>query len=310
MSRSDYGKTDTKLQYERLESDTSVCLDEATNSLTSDADQFFKTSLARASSLCSLIHMEMSLLPKPIAQYRSLVASLDKLLSLFSGLRSIRQHIPHKLTVIDLLPQRTEFVSSMLVTLYAISHSLHMRSPVPQFLPQPRHFLNRLVAAIEEHIEEAYARTSTYGALPLTPLAAPSSPETVEAFPNGLTEHPASSNASHSPFHATPCVSTSYQTAGNQQGPEPIKLGFSLAFALAETEAISEAVEAMDRILAICKTLFGTASFIQAEEAPAVDLTNGFSVSDGMSDGIAAPRSARLYPGDAAAKKRIANRHE
>lgn len=44
------------------------------------------------------------------------------------------------------------------------------------------------------------------------------------------------------------------------------KLGFSFAFALAENEAISEAVETLSDIVETCKDLYGVASFIQQDE--------------------------------------------
>jgi hypothetical protein len=66
--------------------------------------------LTRASNLCGLVHIETSLLPKPVKKYRKLIRDLNELLNLWSGLRAIRQNIPRKLTVLDVLPQRTELV--------------------------------------------------------------------------------------------------------------------------------------------------------------------------------------------------------
>lgn len=66
--------------------------------------------LTRASNLCNLVHIETSLLPKPVKKYRKLIGDLNELLNLWSGLRAIRQNIPRKLTVLDVMPQRTELV--------------------------------------------------------------------------------------------------------------------------------------------------------------------------------------------------------
>lgn len=44
------------------------------------------------------------------------------------------------------------------------------------------------------------------------------------------------------------------------------KLGLSFAFALAENEAISEAVQTLSDIVETCKDLYGVASFIQQDD--------------------------------------------
>ena len=49
-------------------------------------------------------------MPKPVARYRSLIANLEELLNLFSGLKAIRQHVPRKVTVTDVVAERTELV--------------------------------------------------------------------------------------------------------------------------------------------------------------------------------------------------------
>jgi hypothetical protein len=67
--------------------------------------------LTRASNLCHLVHIEASLLPKPVKKYEALIRNLTELLNLFSGLRAIRKNIPRKVTVVDVLPERTELVS-------------------------------------------------------------------------------------------------------------------------------------------------------------------------------------------------------
>jgi len=59
----------------------------------------------------------------------------------------------------------------------------------------------------------------------------------------------------------------------NRMPAESKRLEFSFAFLLAEKEAFSEIVETLDDILEICKTLFGTASFIHADEAGLLSLT-------------------------------------
>ncbi|KAK9893742.1 hypothetical protein P389DRAFT_107891 [Cystobasidium minutum MCA 4210] len=222
----DYTMTDaTRQQFEALEDETRMVL-------------------TRASNLCDLVHVEISLLPKPIEQYRSLIRDLNELTNLWSGLRAIRQHIPRKLTVLDVLPQRTELISSILIVLHAISHSLHTYSPVPQFLPHPHAALDHLVAAIEEHVE-------SFALSPLNNGSSSSHP-----FPSLQSTLVGSSGETRLPSLGT--ASPARKADG--------KLGFSFAFALAENEAISEAVQTLSDIVETCRELYGVASFIQQDE--------------------------------------------
>lgn len=224
-----YRMTDeTRQQYESLEEETRMIL-------------------TRASNLCNLVHIETSLLPKPVKKYRKLIRNLNELLNLWSGLRAIRQHIPRKLTVLDVMPQRTELISSILIILHAISHSLHTHSPVPQFLPHPHLALEHLIAAIEGHIAGLSKAT-------------PSSDEDTEENSR------ANSTVPSMPEGGPETVSFSLPSQDCGPGLDSGKLGFSFAFALAENEAITQAVEILSDIIETCKDLYGVASFIQQEE--------------------------------------------
>lgn len=135
-----------------------------------------------------------------------------------------------------------------MIVLHAISHSLHTHSPVPQFLPHPHAALEHLVTAIEDHL-------NTFATSPLS-----------NGSPGSL---PMSSIQST-------LVASSLESYGNSSVPMdgpalPVrkpgnKLGLSFAFALAENEAISEAVQTLSDIVETCKDLYGVASFIQQDD--------------------------------------------
>lgn len=253
MRRDFNSTTSTRTQYEHLEGE-------------------IRDLLVHSSSLCALVHLETSLLPKPIRSYTHLVGELNDLVNLFAGLRQIRQHIPRQLTVMDVLPQRTEFVSSILLTLHAISHSLHTRSAIPQFLPQPRVFLEHLVTAIETHIEGTY---STH----VTPMTSPratrynsdarDSDRPVSAEPIGSHREFAGTSEGTTAVRS----SVAFPTLAKSSSEAGHRVDFSFIYALAEIEAISEAVETIEEILDICRDLYGVATFIQAEEAGRFDLS-------------------------------------
>lgn len=107
---------ETKNQYELLEDETRVSRHTSLFhiSISRNLIGLFQMVLTRAANLCDLVHIETSLLPKPVKKYRKLIADLNELVNLWSGLRAIRQNIPRKLTVLDVLPQRTELVSEAL----------------------------------------------------------------------------------------------------------------------------------------------------------------------------------------------------
>lgn len=140
-------------------------------------------------------------------------------------------------------------ISSILIILHAISHSLHTHSPVPQFLPHPQSALQHLISAIEEHIEQVATSPISSG---------PSTAQMPSIHSTLLSSSVGESDKVPFPSHAS--------SAGPGSDTTGAKLGFSFAFALAENEAISEAVETLGDIIETCKDLYGVASFIQQEE--------------------------------------------
>lgn len=119
---------------------------------------------------------------------------------------------------------------------------------MPQFLPHPHAALEHLILAIEEHVETV--ATSPLGSGPGTSQQLPSIQSTLVSSSFG------SSNKVPFPSFSPPSPMRS--SSG--------KLGFSFAFALAENEAISEAVDTLSDIIETCKDLYGVASFIQQDE--------------------------------------------
>lgn len=220
--------------------------------------------LSRAAALSQVVHLEPSLLPKPVEQYRQLIASLGEALDLFSCVRVIREQIPRRETVLDVLPERTELVSSVLITLHAIAHSLHTHGAVLQYLPDPREALNALVEAVEQHIDAEGAdcpigpdwgfspmhqRAKSAGLASQSTLAGPPNDTDKVPFPRARFDSVRSMD--------------SVSSFGQRK-----KLGLSFAYALAENEAISEFVAALERAVDICRQLYGVASFIDQQEVP------------------------------------------
>ncbi|KAH9946389.1 uncharacterized protein BXZ73DRAFT_37522 [Epithele typhae] len=122
-----------------------------------------RSSLYRLSALLKTMNDELSLLPKPLGQYRNIVTTMQKLLDLMTGLRKIRENIPRKETVSSVFKERREFMSCVCIILYACQHAFRAREPLPQFLPSARHAFAQLEAHVQECIAHAREEQTELG---------------------------------------------------------------------------------------------------------------------------------------------------
>ncbi|OCH95253.1 hypothetical protein OBBRIDRAFT_614539 [Obba rivulosa] len=114
-----------------------------------------RNALYRLSALIETMHDELSLLPKPLAHYRRVVNTLQKLLDLMTGLRKIRENIPRKETVANVFNERREFMSCVCIVLFACQNAFRAREPLPQFLPSARHAFDNLESHVQDCIRRA-----------------------------------------------------------------------------------------------------------------------------------------------------------
>ncbi|EMD38705.1 hypothetical protein CERSUDRAFT_113885 [Gelatoporia subvermispora B] len=114
-----------------------------------------RNALYRLSALIETMHDELSLLPKPLAHYRRVVNTLQKLLDLMTGLRKIRENIPRKETVANVFNERREFMSCVCIVLFACQNAFRAREPLPQFIPSARHAFGNLETHVQDCIRQA-----------------------------------------------------------------------------------------------------------------------------------------------------------
>jgi hypothetical protein len=69
-----------------------------------------RNSLIRLSRLIVALRDEMSLLPKPMMQYRNAISSMHTMLDILTGLRKIREYIPVREAVSGVANDRRELV--------------------------------------------------------------------------------------------------------------------------------------------------------------------------------------------------------
>ncbi|KAI0029310.1 hypothetical protein K488DRAFT_56638 [Vararia minispora EC-137] len=170
--------------------------------------------LSRLSYLVVTMNDEVSLMPKPLKEYRKLVMTLQAALDTMTGIRKIRENIPVKEAVASVIEQRREFVSTVCLGLYAGEHAFRGRQSLPQFLPSPAAALAKLVNAIETSI----------------------------------------------------CTSQCHAQS------------LSIVYTFAESEMLKDLVGALEDMLCICRTLFGTATWLHED--------GRFQATIGDSDGL------------------------
>jgi hypothetical protein len=104
---------------------------------------------------------------KPIRRYRKMASRLQRTLDLLVGIRRVREHIPRKTVVTDVMQERVELVSLLLpvrdtasyprqmscicMAFHAAQHAFRSRQPLPQFIPSSRHALRVLQSQIREN---------------------------------------------------------------------------------------------------------------------------------------------------------------
>ncbi|CAE6374492.1 unnamed protein product [Rhizoctonia solani] len=86
---------------------------------------------------------ELSLMPKPTESYRMVTGYVQRLVDLTSGLRRIRENVPH-MAIDTVLVQRQRVDSCITLALYACEHAFRSRRALPQGLPSPRKALDVL----------------------------------------------------------------------------------------------------------------------------------------------------------------------
>jgi hypothetical protein len=127
----------------------------------STLDGAVRREIASARTLVAVQRNEVSLLPRPIRLYGEVLDAAERMIETLVEIRLLRFGVPRKETVLDVLPLRSEFVSAVLINLWACGQAFRSRSPLPQFLPMPRVALEELTQAVDEQRREGRRRTRT-----------------------------------------------------------------------------------------------------------------------------------------------------
>jgi len=110
-----------------------------------------RDTIYRMNAIIDIMHLEISILPKPLKTYRHLTRTLQRAIDIMVGIRRVRDHIPRKETVQDVMSFRREVISCICISLFACEATFRTGSALPQFLPSPQHALDELIREKELH---------------------------------------------------------------------------------------------------------------------------------------------------------------
>ncbi|KAL1409882.1 hypothetical protein Q8F55_003881 [Vanrija albida] len=189
-----------------------------------------RRNIARSRTLVEIQRRELSLLPRPVKLYAEVIDLTERLIETFGEIRTLRFSLPRKATVLDVLSSRRELISAILVCIWAVGQSFRSRSPLPQVLPSPRVPLGEVMDATDEHARQVRVLRARDN---MRRRAAAAGEAEVEPAPED-----------------------------DGAGESANRAELAVLYGMAENEALGEAINCIDELLAAARTLFGTQSFL------------------------------------------------
>ncbi|KAG8735520.1 hypothetical protein FRC10_010422 [Ceratobasidium sp. 414] len=111
--------------------------------------------ISREDVLLKQMEHEISLMPKPTQLYRNATETVQRIADLMSGLRRIRENVPQKEAITQVLQHRQHVVSCICIVLFTCEHAFRSRRPLPQMLPSPRRAFETLSREMMEALQDA-----------------------------------------------------------------------------------------------------------------------------------------------------------
>ncbi|CAE6538098.1 unnamed protein product [Rhizoctonia solani] len=111
--------------------------------------------IAREKLLLTQMEHEVSLMPKPTKLYREGTETVQRIADLMSGLRKIRENVPHREAIHQVLQHRQQTISCICIALFTCEHAFRSRQPLPQILPSPRKAFDELRREMMDTIQSA-----------------------------------------------------------------------------------------------------------------------------------------------------------
>ncbi|CAE6441134.1 unnamed protein product [Rhizoctonia solani] len=111
--------------------------------------------IAREKLLLNQMEHEVSLMPKPTKLYRDGTETVQRIADLMSGLRRIRENVPQREAIHQVLQHRQHTISCICIVLFTCEHAFRSRQPLPQILPSPRKAFDELRREMMDTLQSA-----------------------------------------------------------------------------------------------------------------------------------------------------------
>lgn len=251
--------------------------------------------ICQARGLIDIMTIEISLKPKRTQVLSELLDHLETILELLMGLRRCREHGLRSIrqhAVVNVLELRQSLIASVLLVLWTTGQALQTKAPLPQCLPSPRLALEELTEAVAEQL-----RLMTEGVEPSHRIHRKAGvPDAYHAL-DSLNQRSifASVRRRNRKWHGLHSIQSVSPVAGSRSGaitptrdlprrPTAVSgadtpatsgkksLDYAMFFILAEHALLEEIVTSLERLLELCRSMVGEASFLRTEFVPTYEV--------------------------------------
>lgn len=236
--------------------------------------------ILQARGLVDIMSMEISLKPKRTKVLSELLNHLETILELLMGLRRCREHglrAVRREAIVNVLELRQELIAAVLLVLWTTGRALETKRALPQCLPSPRVALEELTEAVAEELKKmvegvdesphAHAERASSG-VPDAFHALDSLNKT--SILDSVRRRNRKRPGLHLSLsgHITPSRPSGIDTPGSSRAGRKRSLDYAMFFILAEHTLLEEMVSSLERLLELCRSMVGEASFVRTEFVP------------------------------------------
>ncbi|UZJ51605.1 hypothetical protein CBS101457_000925 [Exobasidium rhododendri] len=233
-------------------------------------EESIQSELVASRDYLEIMHIEISLIPKPIHTLSLVVKTLQRIADLLALLRKCREvslRIIRKEACFNVLNLRKELVSSILLSLWIIGQSLTTKERLPQFLPSCRSALEELTEAMREQIDQNNSHQLHKEGDNAMRLSKPSQGDLIPS-PSPIRTSLSSARL-HGRGHTATSLTPPSPSTPRPQSQRPRKtIDYSYFFVFAEHSLLSEIIFEVEKLLFLTRLLVGERNFIDSDYLP------------------------------------------
>lgn len=249
--------------------------------------------IGQARGLVDIMSIEVSLKPKRTKVLSELLDHLEIIHELLIGLRRCREHGLRSVrqhAVVNVLELRQSLIASVLLVLWTTGQALQTRAPLPQCLPSPRLALEELTEAVAEQLRMMVKGGEASSHFARDRHGVPDAFHALDSLnQRSILVNVRRRHCKHVGLHSI----QSYSPVGGSRSASPTRdaqqripvgmsvsdtpataikksLDYAMFFILAEHALLEEIVTSLERLLELCRSMVGEASFLRTEFVPDV----------------------------------------